>query len=90
MEDLFKLLIQSCNDEWNIGFNHLDNSDNELILPESIQKIIDEILVSKLKIPTSFEIIDYMNTNPRFNSWSGKEQYGTCYLIHYVMNKLIE
>jgi hypothetical protein len=88
MHQLFKSLIHSCCDYWEFGYEHLDNSIDEVILPESIQKIIDDILATKPIILTNSEIINYLDTNPRFSSWNINEQYGTCNLIHYAMNKI--
>ncbi len=88
MHDLFKSLIHTCCDEWDIGYDHLDGLSSELILPESLQKLIDEIMATKPPKATSSELLAYLDTNPRFSSWRGDVQHGTISLLHIAMDKI--
>ena len=81
MHQLFRSLMHACCDEWNIGYDHLDDLSSELILPESLQKLIDEINATKPPKATSNEILNYLTTHGRFSSWKGDVQYGTITLV---------
>ena len=88
MHQLFKSLIHTCCDEWVIGYDHLDDTSSKFTLPEPIQKLIDEIMATKPPKATSNELLDYLDTNPRFSSWRGDVQHGTISLLHLAMDKI--
>jgi hypothetical protein len=88
MHDLFKALVHECCDEWNIGYDHLDDLSSELILPESLQKLIDEINATKPPKATSNEILNYLTTHTRFSGWRGDVQHGTMFLVSMAEKKI--
>ena len=54
-------------------------------MTDDLKELIKEIKEKALPIPTSTEILNYMDSQSRFSGWSGKEQYGTMALLHYSM-----
>lgn len=83
MDHLFENLIHDCCCYYRIGYEE-DNIDSSNF-PDDLKELITEIKEKALPIPTSTEILNYMDSQSRFSGWSGKEQYGTMALLHYSM-----
>lgn len=83
MDPLFENLIHDCCRYYRCG-NEEDNIDSSNF-PDDLKELITEIKEKALPIPTSTEILNYIDSQSRISGWSGKVQYGTMALLHYSM-----
>ena len=90
MHQLFRSLMHACCDEWDVGYDYIDYVEDydKQTLPESLQKLIDEINATKPPKATSNEILNYLTTHGRFSSWKGDVQHGTMFLVSMAVNKI--
>lgn len=86
MNPLFESLVHRCCSNYQYGY---ENEDDEDFSPNNVQELkelINEIKTKALSIPKSNEILNYVNSHPRFAGWNNRVQIGTLNLLYHSMN----
>jgi hypothetical protein len=85
MDPLFESLVHRCCSNNRYGYENEDDEDFSPTNIQDLKELINEIKTKALPIPNSNEILNYVNSHPRFAGWNNRVQIGTLNLLYHSM-----